>query len=199
VRRPAAAAAALALLALAGCGSSSSGSTAGGPPLQSEPPYAALIRRADLAPCPASPGHGGSLPDTTLACLGHGPAVHLAGLTGEPTVVTVWGSWCIPCQREASYVAAAYDRDKHAVRFLGVDTEDSAKSALSFAAALRPAMHYPSVVDPDKRVLLALHQPGPPATAFLDSSGRIVHVARAPYTSTSALLRDIATYLHVHT
>lgn len=187
---------AVALLA-AGC--TTQVSVAGSPPVRQGPSHAALVRAAGLAPCPASSAADGTLPDVTLPCLGNGPAVRLAGLTGQPTVVNVWGSWCIPCQQEARYFASAYDADRGRVRFLGVDTEDSVDSALSFAAHVKPAMHYPSVVDQQKKVLLALHFAGPPVTAFVDSAGKIVHVTPGQYSRTAALQHDIATYLHVRT
>jgi len=139
----------------------------------------------------------GGLPDVTLACLGNGPAVHLAGLTGHPTVVNLWGSWCEPCQAEEKFLSEAYNKTGGHVQFLGVDTIDSADSALDFDAHVTPPVRFPSVSDPDKKVLLALHFQGPPETVFVDTSGRIVHVNRVPYTSTTAITADIATYLHV--
>jgi thiol-disulfide isomerase/thioredoxin len=167
----------------------------------SGPARAALVSAADLAPCPPSSasGHDG-LPTVTLLCLGRGPAVHLNGLAGRPTVVNVWGSWCVPCQAESGYLATAYDTDKSHVRFLGVDTQDESDSALDFATHVAPRMRYPSVVDPDKAVLLGLHvAPGPPETAFVSSAGRLVHVNAGAYTSYAQLQHDIATYLHVGT
>jgi thiol-disulfide isomerase/thioredoxin len=130
--------------------------------------------------------------------LGNGPAVHLAGLTGMPTVVNLWGSWCIPCQQEAAVLSKVYDADRGKVRFLGVDTADDPDSALDFGAHVTPPVRYPSVVDPDKKVLLGLAKaPGPPQTAFINAAGAVVHVKIGPYTSAAALRSDLATYLHV--
>jgi thiol-disulfide isomerase/thioredoxin len=193
------------LVALAGCtsahqsvGSSAGATSSGG---SASPALARLVAAAHLAPCPTSTasGHDG-LPDTTLSCLGNGPAVHVNGLSGKPTVVNVWGSWCIPCQSESSYLSMAYDKDKARVSFLGVDTQDENDSALDFAAHARPPMRYPSVVDSDKQVLLGLHvAPGPPETAFVSTAGRLVHVRAGAYTSLAQLQHDIATYLHIPT
>jgi hypothetical protein len=81
---------------------------------------------------------------------------------------------------------------------LGVDTADTDGGALSFAARLHPAMHYPSVADPTNQVLDGLHvAPGPPETAFVNSEGVVVHVHPGAYTSLGQLQRDVATYLHV--
>jgi cytochrome c biogenesis protein CcmG/thiol:disulfide interchange protein DsbE len=170
-------------------------------PNGANPNLAQLIAAADLRPCPPSSTAAvtGGLPDVTLSCLGRGPAVHMAGLTGKPTVLNIWGSWCIPCQAEEKFLSSAYDASRRHVRFLGVDTVDAADSALNFATHVQPPVHFPSVFDPDKKVLLGLHFQGPPETVYLDAAGRIVHVNRVAYTSTTQVTHDIATYLHVST
>ena len=138
----------------------------------------------------------GGLPNVTLDCLGDGPAVHLAGLTGKPTVVNIWAAWCGPCQNEQPYLSSVYSAMKSKVRFLGVDTVDSADDALSFSA--HDAVRYPSVVDPDKKALLGVHvAPGPPETVFVDRAGKVVHVYPGEYKTAAALRHDVATYLHV--
>jgi hypothetical protein len=84
------------------------------------------------------------------------------------------------------------------VRFLGVDTEDSANSALDFGTHVTPPVRYPSVVDPDKKVLLGLAKaPGPPITAFVSAAGVVVHVSTGPYQGVAQLRADIAKYLHI--
>lgn len=193
---------AVALALAAGCTSSSNGATsAPGPAASSSPSFAAapptaeLVSRAGLAACP-SPGRGGAaLPSVTLACLGGGPAVPLARLTGTPTVLNVWASWCEPCQREVPFFQALHARAGDRLRVLGVDTEDSSRSALDFAA--HAGMRYPSVVDEDGTVLRSFRGVGPPMTVFVAADGRVVHVARGGYQQLADLQRDVATYLGV--
>jgi len=161
---------------------------------------AKLIVTADLRPCPASSTTvvAGGLPNVTLPCLGNGPAVHMAGLTGEPTVVNIWGSWCPPCQAEMAYLSRAADADRGRVRFLGVDTVDEADSALDFDAHVTPPVHFPSVFDVDRKVLLDAHlPPSPPVTLLVSAAGKVVHTEHGAYTSTAQLQAQIATYLHV--
>ena len=137
-------------------------------------------------------------PDLTLPCLGHGPAVHLAGLSGAPTVLNIWGSWCGPCQAETRYLSSVYDDAKGKVRFLGVDTEDDPKSALDFAPHVSPPMRYPQVVDKDKKLLIGLNIPSAvPTTVFVDASGRVVRITHLPYRSEKSLRADIRRYLGV--
>lgn len=184
----------------AGCGAGMSRSTANGPPLTANPARSGLVKAAKLAPCPASSSRVAShaLPDVTLACVGSGPAVHLAGLTGKPSVVNVWASWCTQCFPEFPYLVRLSNQLAGRVRVLGVDTGDTDDGALGFAAKLHPAMHYPSVADPTNRVIDGLHVTvGPPETAFVDSAGSVVHVHPGAYTSIAELRHDVATYLHV--
>lgn len=183
---------------LAGCSSSSPSSF--NPDFPKPPSYEQLVAKAALDPCPASTAthpHK-ALPDLTLPCLGHGPAVHLSGLTGTPTVVNIWGSWCGPCQAETRYLSSVYAAAKGKVRFLGVDTEDDPKSALDFAPHVSPPMRYPQVVDKDKKVLIGLNIPSAvPTTVFVDASGRVVHITHTPYRSSTSLRADIRRYLGV--
>jgi len=189
----------LVLLVLAsGCSSSSRSSFT--PDFPKPPSYDQLVARASLDPCPTSTkAHPHkSLPDLTLPCLGHGPAVHLAGLSGAPTVLNIWGSWCGPCQAETRYLSSVYDDAKGKIRFLGVDTEDDPKSALDFAPHVTPPMRYPQVVDKDKKLLIGLNTPSAvPTTVFVDAAGRVVHVTHLAYRDASSLRADIRRYLGV--
>jgi cytochrome c biogenesis protein CcmG/thiol:disulfide interchange protein DsbE len=170
-------------------------------PVRSGPGLAKLVATADLQPCPRSVSTRASagLPDVTLPCLGRGPAVHLGGLVGAPTVVNIWASWCGPCQKETTYLAQAYDALRGRVRFLGVDDEDESDSALDFAAHVRPRMRYPSVVDANKQLLLGIHNGGVPVTLYVNRQGKLVHTHLGPYLSVAALRADISHYLGVST
>jgi cytochrome c biogenesis protein CcmG, thiol:disulfide interchange protein DsbE len=196
-RRRLAIVAATCAIVVSACSSSSHSTITPGP----SPALKKLIVAADLRPCPASSAApvSGGLPDLTLSCLGNGPAVHLAGLTGKPSVVNIWGSWCEPCQAETKYLSQAFDRDHHKVGFLGIDTEDESDSALDFDAHVTPAVHYPSVVDEDRKAMIALHVDSPPYTVLVSSTGKIVYSKHGGFTSTSQLQAAISKYLHVAT
>jgi len=187
------------LAAVAGCTGSAS-EPQPGPTFSPNPAHSKLVRQADLDPCPpssATPASGG-LPDITLPCLGNGPSVHLAGLTGTPTVVNIWATWCGPCLKETRYLSTVYDALRPRVRFLGVDTEEaSTASALSFAPHVQPPMHYPSVVDDDRKVLVALSTNAVPMSLFVDATGQVVHRTFGPYRDVASLRADISRYLGV--
>ena len=186
------------LVVAAGC--TSSGRSDAGPHYPANPDHTRLVAAARLEPCPstAGPAVSGGLPDVTLPCLGNGPKVHLAALTGTPTVVNLWGSWCGPCQKETPYLQQAHTRLGAKVRFLGVDTEDQPDSALDFAAHVRPPMRYPSVVDDNKAVLLGVHGPtGVPMTLFVRADGTVASTHPGEYRSVADVLADVRKYFGV--
>lgn len=173
-------------LVLAGCQSSSSSSSdQGAAPAQVASP--ALVAAAKLAPCPtpgavaASP----SLPDLTLPCLGEGPAVNLSRLTGLPTVVNVWATWCAPCRKELPVLAGVSEAAGSDVRFLGVDFEDDPDTALELLTA--SGVHYPSVRDDDGLLKSGVRIVGLPLTLFVKADGSVAYEWRAPITSAAQL------------
>jgi len=199
-RRRAGALAALALLA--GC--TSAGSPSARSPSDGSvgrgPSTATLKARAALDPCPqvfsSSPGQKGSgrLPDLTLRCLGDGPAVRLAGLSGRPAVVNLWAAWCGPCRKEAPAFQRLHVAAGDRVRVLGVLTEDPDRDALDAAAHL--GIHYPSVVDGDGRLLDHSGVRALPVTYFVEASGR-AHRYVGPPLSYDALRRLVGQHLGV--
>lgn len=130
--------------------------------------------------------------DTLIA--GGADALHaqLAKLKGYPVVVNVWASWCGPCRAEfPNFQRASADRgDK--VAFLGVDALDTDPAAKTFLGEF--PLPYPSVTDPDQQVKHELGLRGYPATAFYDSTGKLVHLQQGPYTSLDELQADIDKY-----
>lgn len=168
----------------------------GEPAVRSEPDsveLAGLRAQAGLEPCPA--GLGPALPDLVLPCLSGGPDVTLrAAPPGRPTLVNVWASWCGPCVREVPLLAAVSERAGERVGLVGVLTQDSLASSLTFAEAT--GMTWPSVVDDDGAVMRAF-SPGPPVTLFLTADGKIAHVERGEFDSEAELAALLAEHLGV--
>jgi cytochrome c biogenesis protein CcmG/thiol:disulfide interchange protein DsbE len=154
---------------------------------------AALRASADLGDCPAALGM--DLPDLVLPCLSGGPEVALAASgPGRPTLVNVWGSWCGPCVREVPLLADFADRAGERVGLVGVLTQDSLRSALTFAA--ESGMDWPSVVDDDGAVMRT-YSPAPPVTLFVTPDGRVAHVERGEFTDVAQIEALVAEHLGV--
>jgi len=176
-RRTAAVLLAVALLAV-GCGDSSSSSSAksstfnavGLPPIHTDP----CPKPADLLAQPA-PGGKDYLPDVELECIGEvgsTETVSLRRLGKVPTVVNLWGSWCVPCRQEMPDLQRAYAGLAGKVRLLGVNTDDSPEGAR--ATINQTQITWPSVADPKALVRAHIGQ-FMPATLFVAADGRIVH------------------------
>ena len=153
-----------------------------------------LRRQAGLGPCP--PSLGPSFPKLTLRCLGGGPDVRLRGPgSGKPTLVSVYGSWCGPCQQEMPVLRAFHAKVGSSVALVGVDTEEKDDS-LGLHFAIDMGQHWPAVVD-DDRLVGAHFFPGVPILVFLDPAGTVVHVESGGYKDLASLEKDVRTYLRV--
>jgi thiol-disulfide isomerase/thioredoxin len=189
---------------VAGCGSGADPGTkptfGGGsePAGASSSELARLKADAKIEDCPSTEGSAskGGLPDVELACLGGGRPVRLSELTGEPTVINLWASWCEPCRKELPLLARADRELGDRVRFLGVDVADAAPEAALRLADLS-GITYPQLADPDSRARGGLRVSGLPQTVFVDARGRMVHTERAPFRSYADVTAAIRRHLGV--
>ncbi|WP_324276988.1 TlpA disulfide reductase family protein [Blastococcus brunescens] len=127
------------------------------------------------------PAGADALPQLTLPCLGPGPDVDLHRLTGRPTLVNLWATWCGPCREEMPLLQEAYARHGEQVRFLGVDVQDDPEAARWFLD--EHGIDYPHAVDADGELLRQLGIRGLPVTLALDADGRVVDRAVGQLTS----------------
>ena len=119
-----------------------------------------------------------------------GQPLTLRSLTGRGVlVINVWASWCAPCRDESAALAAlAKSTTADAVRFVGIDEQDTPGAARKFVAStgttypqltdptgtnlnklsLLPSMAIPSTLLVDKRGMMAARIVGPVTTAKLE-------------------------------
>lgn len=138
-----------------------------------------------------------SSPDIEGATL-EGPRLDITKWRGHVVVINVWGSWCSPCRAEAPALArAAEETRSKGVRFLGIDTRDSAGAARAFARNY--SIRYPSLSDPDGAILMQYSNLVPisaiPSTLVLDRQGQVAArvVGKVDYTTLRSLLDDAIT------
>lgn len=143
-----------------------------------------LYPTAQRAPAPKLEG-------TTL----DGRPFALSQLAGDIVVINVWGSWCAPCRAETpDLVRVATEAASRGVSFVGINTRDNPQAAQAFVRANKVA--YPSVVDVNGEVLLALRDTIPttavPTSVVVDRQGRIAARIIGPvtYTTLKGLLDD---------
>lgn len=98
--------------------------------------------------------------------------VAIADFRGRPVVLNFWASWCLPCRREMTLLAAADRRLSGVVSFVGVNYQDATDDALALVADT--GVTYPSGVDGDGEVGRAYGLYGMPTTVFIAPGGEIV-------------------------
>ena len=173
----------LAGLALAGCGAGQAKSAA--------PPQSSVAAAFKGSPEPLA-----SLHFQANRLLAGGPSAfqtRLSTLRGYPVVVNKWASWCGPCQTEFPAFQKAAVKYGREVAFVGIDGKDSNGSAAAFLKQF--PVSYPSYVDPQediaRRIQAATYYP---QTVYFNKHGKPVFDHAGPYTSASALERDIRRY-----
>ena len=130
----------------------------------------------------------------TLPCLNGHSQVNIRALKG-PALINVWGSWCEPCKREIPYLKQVYSQTKGKVAFIGINIEDPS-TAIATKFAQYYGMLWPHLYDKQSRSR-TLFGVGVPATLFINSQGRVVHLRTGPYQSTRELVSDVTNYLGV--
>ncbi|MET1037953.1 MAG: TlpA disulfide reductase family protein [Aeromicrobium sp.] len=193
-----------ALVVVSACTSSEPSSTkptfGGGPaPTVAADELGAAKQAAGIEDCPVAGGTASGddpLPDLTLECLGGGTPVNLAGLTGTPTVINLWASWCVPCRKELPLLARADQEYGDAVRFIGIDVRDRAPDdAIELARV--SGVTYPQLSDPDQQSAADLKVVALPQTIFVDRQGTIVATERKEFRSYADLTAAIERHLGV--
>lgn len=133
----------------------------------------------------------GGLPDLALPCLSPGPTVQVGALTGRPTLINLWATWCAPCREEMPLLAQAFQAQGDTIRFLGVDTRDDAGSATDFLAAT--GVTYAQAADPEGELLAKLGLPGLPVTLAIDPTGRVIakHIGQMSPDALAGLVQQL--------
>lgn len=125
-----------------------------------------------------SPLVGRQAPPFALQTVGGGDSVSLASLSGKPTVVNFWATWCEPCKLEHGVLTRAARAFAGQVQFVGIVYEDEEKAITAFLD--RYGSGYPALIDEGGKTAIAYGVSGVPETFFIDASGRIVSKFAGP-------------------
>ena len=114
---------------------------------------------------------GPDISGTTLT----GQQLNVARWRGHTVVINFWGSWCVPCRKEAPVLRrVAGDTRSLRVLFAGIDIREEPSAGLAFEQHYR--IPYPSISDPGDLIAARFGAAAPvatPSTYILDSRGRI--------------------------
>lgn len=114
---------------------------------------------------------GEPLADATVHTL-EGADVRISSLTGQPLVLNVWSSTCIPCREELPAFAAVHQRYGDRVRFVGIDYLGA--SAIEEAFARDKGVQYELLYDTNGEFLVASGLAAFPVTLFVAPDGTVV-------------------------
>jgi peroxiredoxin len=119
---------------------------------------------------------GEPLPDVDLLATDDAE-VATSSLLGQPLVVNVWFSTCVPCERELSAFAEVHTEVGERVRFVGVNPQDYVDVMVRFAS--ERGVRYELLRDPAADLIDALGIAVFPVTLFVDAGGTIVEQSGA--------------------
>ncbi|MEV4148504.1 TlpA disulfide reductase family protein [Amycolatopsis sp. NPDC049691] len=111
--------------------------------------------------------------------MNEGKQLSLADFPGKVVVLNLWGQWCGPCRTEVPEMEAVA---KQGVQVVGIDVRDPAREVAQDFVRDRK-LTYPSIYDPDGRVLLKLSgypRNIIPSTIVLDKQHRVAAVFLRP-------------------
>ncbi|WP_410561831.1 TlpA family protein disulfide reductase [Amycolatopsis sp. cmx-4-61] len=111
--------------------------------------------------------------------MNEGKQLSLADYAGQAVVLNLWGQWCGPCRTEAPEMESLV---KQGVQVVGIDVRDPAREVAQDFVRDR-GLTYPSIYDPDGRVLLKLSgypRNIIPSTIVLDKQHRVAAVFLRP-------------------
>jgi len=123
-----------------------------------------------------SPDQRKKLPAIAGPALGDSKIISTQDYRGKIVVINVWGSWCPPCRKEAPDLQAASVETKDIAQFVGITSKDyDPAPAEAFVRSFK--ITYPSIYDPNGKVLLAFSGDLPPSaipsTLIIDRQGRL--------------------------
>ena len=143
---------------------------------------------------PTAPAiQGDPLPDLTVKTL-TGDDVTLGSLVGQPMVINVWYSSCVPCAKELPAFGSVHRALGDQVRFVGLNTQDSATTAEQFARD--SGVSYEILLDQSPGISATLQLGVFPATLLVNAAGQIVELHQGPL-SADALRQLITEHLGV--
>jgi peroxiredoxin len=114
---------------------------------------------------------GEHLPDVVLTDAA-GFEIHTSSLVGQPLVVNLWYSTCIPCKRELGEFATVHRELGDRIRFVGINPFDSVEVMERFAGDR--GVGYDLLRDQEAAFVDAVGVVNFPVTLFVDADGSIV-------------------------
>ncbi|MEX2011738.1 MAG: TlpA disulfide reductase family protein [Chloroflexota bacterium] len=129
----------------------------------------AIVRLTDPAGSGAGIARNRPAPDIAGVTL-DGAAFRLSDLRGRPVIVNFWGPNCPPCRDEFPlFKAKLAEHAGDGLAIVGVLMWDPPEPARDFVAEFGAG--WPTIIDPDEKILSAYRVAARPQTYFIDADG----------------------------
>ena len=150
------------------------------------------VAAGKIVSCSVIPTDSSKTSGTSLTCLDGNSKVLLESIKG-PAVINVWGSWCVPCRDEMSFLRELAATGK--VQIIGIDVEEAdMESARKFV--IEQGMTWPNLYDKDGSTKSSFGM-GVPVTWYLDSEGEVAYKHVGVLKSKEQLFSEVEKYLGV--
>jgi len=114
---------------------------------------------------------GRDAPDFTLPTL-TGPNLRLAEQKGRVVMLNFWASWCGPCRREMPELEKLYGRYRASgFQLLAISVDEDPANAAG--ASSRMGVHFPVLLDGQRKVSRQYELDTMPSTVIIDRDGRM--------------------------
>jgi peroxiredoxin len=118
--------------------------------------------------------NSGPAPDFTLRSVG-GSNLRLKEHRGQVVLLNFWATWCGPCREEMPHLNRLYDKYRASgFLLLGVNVDDDAKHAAGASSKL--GLHFPILLDTDKKVSRLYELSTMPSTVLIDRDGKVRYI-----------------------
>jgi len=115
---------------------------------------------------------------------------------GNPAIVNVWATWCIPCRQEMPALEALYDKySPQGLKIIGVSIDGPGTSQRIKSFIDRMGITYTILHDPDDKFSRAFRTIGVPESFLINDNGEIVDTWKGPFDAMSEVTQTKVTNL----
>jgi cytochrome c-type biogenesis protein len=115
-----------------------------------------------------------------------GKPAPLEEFRGNPAIVNVWATWCIPCRQEMPALEALYNKySSQGLQIVGVSIDGPGTTQRIKSFIDRMEITYNILHDPDDKFSRAFRTIGVPESFLINAKGEIVHTWKGPFDAMS--------------
>ena len=120
-----------------------------------------------------------------------GDTIALQSLHGQPVLLNVWATWCVPCRQEMPAIEHLYGLFADSgLKVIAVSVDEAGSNADVQRFITTFGLQFTVARDPDKRVSQAFRTLGVPETFLIDRHGKIARRWIGEFDPTSEAVMD---------